>query len=438
MPKQAGPEFESWGRYPVTHSRVVPLNWTTDFPAIKIETEKLLPAGMGRSYGDVCLLDGGTLLLTPGMDRLYEFKSETGLLRCEAGVTLAKILEFAVPRGWFLPVSPGTKYVTIGGAIANDIHGKNHHVAGTFGNHVSRFELVRSDGTRFICSPEENAEWYRATIGGMGLTGLITWAEVQLKPIVSRKVIYGGTQFRGIDEFLALTRAAQHIEYTVAWIDCVSRGRNFARGIFMQGDHSDRPEPLKVVSGPRVTFPFDLPGFALNRASIALFNTAYFHKQFGKHTESLIDYEQFFFPLDAVLHWNRMYGSRGLLQFQCVVPWGADNRGIVSILDTIAKSGLASFLAVLKVFGDVRSRGMMSFPAPGITLALDFPIKADKSFALFERLGAMVIELGGRMYPAKDARMSAREFQTFYPQWRDFSAYIDPRFSSDFWKRVTK
>lgn len=396
---------------------------------------------MGRSYGDVCLLDQGTLLLTRGMNRLYEFDSETGLLRCEAGVTLAEILDFAVPRGWFLPVSPGTKYVTIGGAIANDIHGKNHHVAGTFGNHVPRFELVRSDGSRFVCSPAENPEWYRATIGGMGLTGLITWAELQLKPIVSRKIIYGGTQFRGIDEFLALTRAAQHIEYTVAWIDCVSRGRNFARGIFMQGDHSEQAEPLKTVSGLRVAFPFDLPAFALNRATIGLFNTAFFRKQFGKHTESLIDYEPFFYPLDAILHWNRMYGSSGLLQFQCVVPWNADpadNRGIVAILDTISKSGLASFLAVLKVFGNIPSRGMMSFPAPGITLALDFPIKANTSFALFERLGAMVVELGGRMYPAKDARMTAHEFQTFYPQWRDFSAYIDPHFSSDFWKRVTK
>ncbi len=441
MPKPSRPAFESWGRYPVTESHLAPLHWTTDFPAIGNPTEKYLAVGMGRSYGDVCLLDRGTLLLTRGMNRLYEFDSETGLLRCESGVTLAEILDFGVPRGWFLPVSPGTKYVTIGGAIANDIHGKNHHDAGTFGNHVPRFELVRSDGSRFVCSPSENPEWYRATIGGMGLTGLITWAELQLKPIVSRKIVYGGTQFRGIDEFLALTRAAQHIEYTVAWIDCVSRGRNFARGIFMQGDHSGEREPLKTVSGLRVAFPFDLPQFALNRATIGLFNTAYFHKQFAKQTESLIDYEPFFYPLDAILHWNRMYGSSGLLQFQCVVPLNdgaADNRGIVAILDTISKSGLASFLAVLKVFGNVPSRGMMSFPAPGITLALDFPIKANTSFALFERLGAMVVELGGRMYPAKDARMTAHEFQTFYPQWRDLSAYIDPHFSSDFWKRVTK
>jgi FAD/FMN-containing dehydrogenase len=437
MPKPPRPAFESWGRYPITHSRLAPLNWTTDFPAADVLPGKCLPAGMGRSYGDVCLLDQGTLLLTRGMNRLYDFNQQTGVLRCEAGVTLAEILDFAVPRGWFLPVSPGTKYVTIGGAIANDIHGKNHHVAGTFGNHVPRFELARSDGSRFICSPTENTEWYRATIGGMGLTGLITWAELQLKPIVSRKIVYGGTQFHGIDEFLALTRAAQHIEYTVAWIDCASRGRNFARGIFMQGDHSEEPAPLKTASGLRVAFPFDLPEFALNRATIGLFNTVYFHKQFGKHTESLIDYEPFFYPLDAVLHWNRMYGSRGLLQFQCVVPWSADHRGIIAILDTISKSGLASFLAVLKVFGNVPSRGMMSFPAPGITLALDFPIRPSTSFALFERLGAMVVELGGRMYPAKDARMTAYEFQTFYPQWRDFSAYIDPHFSSDFWKRVT-
>ena len=397
----------------------------------------MLPVGAGRSYGDVCLLDGGTLLKTRGMDRLLHFAPETGVLTCEAGVTLAEILDFAVPRGYFLPVTPGTKYVTVGGAIANDIHGKNHHVAGTFGNHVLRFELVRSDGARFLCSPSENAEWFSATIGGMGLTGLISWAEIRLRPIVSRKIQYKGTRFVGIDEFVALSKANSHAEYTVAWIDCAATGSNFARGIFMQGDHSATPEPLTPGKEPWLFLPLDLPEFILNRYSVGLFNTLYYNKQ-GKEKTALVDYEPFFYPLDKLLHWNRMYGKSGLLQFQCVLPWEADQQmGIVKILKTITASGLASFLAVIKVFGDIPSPGMLSFPAPGITLALDFPIRREVSFDLLDRLARITQEYGGRMYPAKDARMTAEQFQSFYPQWQVFGSYIDPAFDSAFWQRVT-
>src|SRR5271168_3071211 len=275
------PRFESWGRYPRLQADLAPLYWTTDFPPWALPSTQMLPVGAGRSYGDVCLLDGGTLFPTRGLDKLLHFDPQTGVLRCEAGVTLAEILEFAVPRGFFLPVTPGTKYVTVGGAIANDIHGKNHHVAGTFGHHVLRFELVRSDGTRLLCSPSENQPWFAATIGGMGLTGLITWAEVRLRPIVSRSIDYHGEKFVGIDEFLNLAQNAR-AEYTVAWIDCVATGRNFARGIFMQGEHAKEPGELKKSKEPWLTFPFDLPAIALNRFTMAAFNTAYFHKQFPK------------------------------------------------------------------------------------------------------------------------------------------------------------
>ena len=398
----------------------------------------MLPVGAGRSYGDVCLLDGGTLLKTRGMDRLLHFDQETGVLICEAGVTLAEILDFAVPRGFFLPVSPGTKYVTVGGAIANDIHGKNHHIAGSFGCHVLRFELVRSDGARFVCSPTENADWFSATVGGMGLTGLIGWAEIRLRPIVSRAIQYKGTKFVGIDEFVALSQASAQTEYTVAWIDCAATGNNFARGIYMQGDHSSQPASLTPSKEPWLLLPLDLPEFALNRFSVSLFNTLYYNKQRAKEKTGLVDYEPFFYPLDSLLHWNRMYGKSGLLQFQCVLPWEADHQmGIVKILKAITATGLASFLAVLKVFGDVPSPGMMSFPMPGITLALDFPIRADVSFDLLDRLARITQEHGGRMYPAKDARMTAEQFQSFYPQWQAFARYIDPAFSSSFWQRVT-
>ncbi|HEX3941047.1 MAG TPA: FAD-binding oxidoreductase [Acidobacteriaceae bacterium] len=436
------PAFESWGRYPKLSPQVRPLFWAEEFPPKLPAGARMLPVGMGRSYGDVCLLEGGLLLRTTPMDRLLVFDPASGLLRCEAGVTLAEILDFAVPRGWFLPVTPGTKYVTLGGAIANDIHGKNHHVAGTIGCHVPRFELIRSDGRQFQCSAEENYEWYSATIGGMGLTGLISWAELQLRPIHSRRLRYKGTKFIGIDEFVALSRAAARTEYTVAWIDCVAKGKNFARGIFMQGDHSEEPAELRPSPEPKLTMPFDLPAFMLNRASVGAFNSLYYNKQLGKEKLGLVDYEPFFYPLDKILHWNRLYGKDGLFQFQCVLPWPNEygmsaHTGMVRLLEAITESGLASFLAVIKVFGDIASPGMMSFPMPGITLALDFPIRPEVSFELMDKLADITAEFGGRMYPAKDACMSAAHYQYFYPRWQEFSAYVDPAFDSSFWRRVT-
>ena len=429
--------FESWGRYPAYEAEVRPLHWQMDFPkAVSGVHHGALAVGMGRSYGDVCLLKDGTLLQTTAMNRLLNFDAATGLLTAEAGITLAQILDFAVPRGFFLPVTPGTKYVTLGGAIANDIHGKNHHLAGTLGNHVTQFELVRSDGNRMHCTPTENPDYFSATIGGMGLTGVITWAQLRLKPIVSRMVDYQGIQFHGIDEFLDLTRESQHIEYTVSWVDVTSTGKNFCRGVFMQGDHSPVPAPLKVSAKPKLVFPFELPGWALNGTTVGLFNTAFFNKQIKKRVTALQDYEPFFYPLDKVLHWNRMYGKRGLLQFQYVIPWEHAREGTVAILQEVAKSGLASFLAVLKVFGDVPSPGLISFPKPGITLALDFPIKPDKSFPLFDKLAEMTWEFGGRLYPAKDARMTGEQYRAFYPQWERFARYKDPALTSSFWERV--
>lgn len=430
------PPFESWGRYPRYNATVKNLHWQGDFPRIidGVHTGAL-PVGMGRSYGDVCLLKDGTLLRTTGMNRLLAFDAATGLLTAEAGITLAQILDFAVPRGFFLPVSPGTKFVTLGGAIANDIHGKNHEAAGSFGNHVPSFELVRSDGWRGICSAMENPDMYTATIGGMGLTGLITWAQLRLKPIVSRKIDYEGIQFHGIDEFLALKEQYKHVEYTVSWLDCVSTGTNFARGIFMAGDHTKEPGELKPSSKPKLVFPFEAPGFLLNKLSISAFNTLFFHKQMKKHVVTKQDYEPFFYPLDKIHKWNRMYGPRGLVQFQFAIPWAHAKEGTIAILQEITRSGLASFLAVLKTFGDVPSLGMMSFPLSGFMFALDFPIK-DITFPLMQRLGDMTKDFGGRLYSAKDACMTPEQFQAFYPQWERFARYKDPAITSSFWERV--
>jgi FAD/FMN-containing dehydrogenase len=437
-PAKGTPQFESWGRYPKYDAKVIPLNWRDDFPRVATGLHNgALPVGMGRSYGDVCLLEGGNLLLTTGMNRLIDFDPATGILTAESGITLAQILDFAVPRGFFLPVTPGTKYVTLGGAIANDIHGKNHEMAGSFGCHVPCFELVRSDGSRRLCSPTENHDWFSATIGGMGLTGVITWAQLRLKPIVSRMIDYEGIQFHGIDEFLELKQKYQHVEYTVSWVDCVSTGKNFARGVFMVGEHSKVPGPLTQSPEPKLALPFDLPGFLLNKASVSAFNMAFFHKQMKQHVKTLQDYEPFFYPLDKVLHWNRGYGKNGLVQFQYAIPWEHAKEGTIAILHEIAKSGLASFLAVLKAFGGIQSAGMMSFPVAGIMFALDFPIKDGITFPLMQRLGDMTKEYGGRLYSAKDAAMTSEQFQTFYPQWQQFARFRDPLLTSSFWERVT-
>ncbi len=430
--------FESWGRYPRYQAHIVPMHWQSEFPANIVGLHNgVLPVGMGRSYGDSCLLKDGNLVLTTGMNRLISFDPNTGILTAEAGITLAQILDFAVPRGFFLPVSPGTKYVTLGGAIANDIHGKNHHVAGTFGSHVTQFELVRSDGSKRLCSPTSDPDWYAATIGGLGLTGLITWASLRMRPIVSRMMDVEYTHFHGVDEFLSLTKLNADSTYTVSWVDVTSTGRNFARGIFMSGEHSTVPGELKPSPEPKLFFPFEAPGFALNKFSVAAFNTAFFHKQMQPYKELVQDYEPYFYPLDAVLHWNRMYGKAGLLQFQYAIPWEHAREGTIEILREVAKSGLASFLAVLKVFGDIPSPGLLSFPQPGITLALDFPIKERLTFPLIERLADMTREFGGRLYPAKDAAMTAAQFQHFYPQWEQLARFRDPVITSSFWERVT-
>jgi FAD/FMN-containing dehydrogenase len=270
----------------------------------------------------------------------------------------------------------------------------------------------------------------------MGLTGLITWAQLRLKPIVSRLIDYEGVQFHGIDEFVELKDRYKDVEYTVSWLDCVSTGKNFARGIFMAGSHTAIPGELKPSSKPKLVFPFEAPGFLLNKLSISAFNAVYFHKQMKRHVITQQDYEPFFYPLDIVHHWNRMYGKRGLVQFQFAIPWENAKQGTIAILREITNSGLASFLAVLKTFGDVPSPGIMSFPLPGFMFALDFPIKPGLTLPLMERLGDMTRDYGGRLYSAKDACMTAEQFQAFYPQWQRFARYKDPAFTSSFWERV--
>lgn len=430
--------FESWGRFPRASQSIQPFRWPWQ-GIIRPPGRTLLPYGLGRSYGDSCLNDGGELLSTRELNRFISFDQESGVIRCEAGVSLDALHQATVPRGWFVPVTPGTRFVTLGGAVANDVHGKNHHRAGTLGRHVRSFGLLRSDGQRLVCSPQENQEVFAATIGGLGLTGLIVWVEIQLIRIANPYIDMHSTKFSNLEEFFVLSKESDSdSEYTVAWLDCVASGADFGRGIFMKGNFCgpDAALPTKRRS-LRLRMPFDAPALALNNLTVRAFNYLYFNKQRQKSVSQVVHYEPFFYPLDAVEQWNRIYGRRGFLQFQCVVPSSNGQAGIRAILETIVASGRASFLAVLKEFGALQSPGMLSFPRPGVTLCLDFPNQGQATMALFKRLDEQTRELGGAMYPAKDATMSGESFRSYFPRWQEFSKHIDPAFSSSFWRRVT-
>lgn len=430
--------YQSWGHYPkATHRGAVPIRWRDAPPRLDAIEGTLLPFAMGRSYGDVCLNDGGTLLDARPLDRFIAFDDQQGILRCEAGVSFAEILNLIVPRGWFLPVTPGTKFVSVGGAIANDVHGKNHHRAGTFGCHVTAFELLRSDGSRLVCTLTENADLYRATIGGLGLTGLILWAEFGLKAIPGPQIELTTTRFSRLQDFFDLSAAADaHQEHTASWIDGLSRGRNLGRGVFQSGNHARGDGTWKGAHPSPLRLPADLPSFVLNPLSLYLFNQGVYTARGGlKAGRDFAGYDAFFYPLDVLHNWNRAYGKGGFLQYQCVVPYTDGLAVVTEILDRIAASKSAYFV-VGKVFGDIPSPGMLSFPRPGVTLAVDLPVRGSAVFRMLDEVDRVVLQAGGAVYPAKDARMSPAVFQAFFPQWRDFERFIDPKFSSSFWRRV--
>jgi FAD/FMN-containing dehydrogenase len=431
----------SWGRYPkVEHSQVQAVYWRSELPDLANFEQSLLPFAYGRSYGDSCLNDGGVSLDVSHLRRFISLDEDEGILRCEAGVSLAEILELIVPRGWFIPVSPGTKFVSVGGAIANDVHGKNHHKAGTFGCHVTRFELLRSDGQHYICSPYEHSELFSATIGGLGLTGLILWAEFRLKPIVNPFIDMERIQFSSLDEFIQISAETdRRYEYSMSWVDILIGGKNVCRGIFMCGNNNRSRQLVGKPAGKKLPLavPFDLPSFVLNTFTVKAFNELYFHTQATKRVRRVVPYEPFFYPLDSIHEWNRMYGRRGFLQYQFVVPFESGFAAMEEIIGRIRRAGEGSFLTVLKTFGPVQSPGMLSFPRPGITLALDFSFHGEKTLQLLADLDTVVRRSGGAVYPAKDARMSAENFQAFYPRWQEFARYVDPHFSSSFWRRVS-
>jgi FAD/FMN-containing dehydrogenase len=431
------PKAYSWGRYPRTPQSLVPV--TDRHAALPDVFTNMLPYGNGRSYGDSCLNEGGSLLHARALDRYIAFDPVSGVLQCEAGVLFSEILDLIVPQGWFLPVTPGTKFVTVGGAIANDVHGKNHHRAGNMGQHLLSLELLRSDGSRLTCSPDELPDWFAATVGGLGLTGLITQATIQLRRIASPWMATETVRFNDLGSFFALSAAAEkEYEYTVAWIDCAGRGRALGRGLFSRANHAPaHPDQRPAAPTRRLRMPLTPPTSLVNALSLRAFNWAYYHRQPYSRRHATTHYEPFFYPLDGVSEWNRMYGPQGFLQHQCVVPPEHAPDIVQKLIERISLAGGGSFLAVLKQFGSLPSRGMLSFPRAGTTLALDFPNRGATTFDLLDKLDELVFEAGGAVYPAKDARMSGHHFRQSFPRWEAFSHFIDPKFSSSFWRRVT-
>lgn len=393
-----------------------------------------LPRGMARSYGDVCTNPDGLVWLTPGMNRYVGFDEERGVLTCEAGALLRDIQRIVIPRGWILPVTPGTQVVTVGGAIANDVHGKNHHALGSFGDHVRRINMLRTDGEEIECGPNLRPEWFTATVGGLGLTGVMLEVELQLRKVAGPWLDTETLPYSNLDEFFALADGSEAgWEHTVSWIDCISGGGG--RGIFMRGNHvaHDQPAPK---TGKAFTVLMVPPVSLVNELSLRPLNMTYFNLKKWQAGRSIVHYEPFFYPLDNLLEWNRMYGPRGFFQYQSVVPREAGKEAVSAMLKEISRSGNGSFLAVLKTFGERQGLGMLSFPSPGVTLALDFPNKGAATHALFERLDAIVRETGGRLYLAKDARMSREMFEAGYPRVAEFLAFRDPGISSGLSRRL--
>lgn len=439
--------LEGWGRYPRSRGFLGAVQ--SGFEAAGVLRRRkglrLLGRGAGRAYGDAALSAGQLVLDCTPMDRLLAFDPASGRVRAEAGVTLETLLKVFVPRGFFLPVTPGTKYPTLGGSLACDVHGKSSH---PLSHYVERLEILLSDGSTAVCSRSERPDLFWATLGGMGLTGLIASAELTLQPIESSWIRYQGLRAKNLEAVFSQLEESGEWPLTVAWINGLGRGRNLGQGIVMRGAFARRnelPAPqlarvLQVPQKPKVTVPFDFPAFSLNPLTVAAFNAWYY----GRHPEKLdtiMDYDSFFYPLDSVLHWNRVYGKPGLVQYQFLLPLETGLEGMKALLEVISASGRASFLAVLKKFGRIENPGMLSFPRPGYFLALDFPVAGGSIFKEMDQWDQLVLKYGGRIYLAKDARMKAGTFRQMYPrleEWKSVKAKVDPGqvWGSDLGKRL--
>ena len=421
-----------WGLYPVVESCLDKVRFPRDLVASIHRRKPFLPQGNRRSYGDACLFDRVSSTLS--LDHLLGFDPQRGLLRAEVGITLEEIIRFALPRGWFLPVTPGTKFPTLGGCIAADVHGKNHHVDGTIGHFVDELEMVLADGSWVRCSRAELPDLFRATLGGMGLTGFIYAATLQLRKVDSAYIQMRSIKTVNFAEACRIfAETSDAYTYSVAWIDCLARGGSLGRSIVMLGNHApagavEPSRAFRLHAEGRLSVPFFFPGIALNTWSVKAFNALYYRRQLRRQVDSLVHYDPFFYPLDAVGHWNRIYGRRGFLQYQFVIPFADGQQIMTQVLERIAGRGIASFLAVLKTMGP--QEGLLSFPMPGYTLALDIPLRDPQIIPFLRDVNRIVLQAGGRNYLAKDAILEREEFAAMYPRLEEFKQ-IKRRYDPD-------
>ncbi|MDF1708921.1 MAG: FAD-binding oxidoreductase [Paracoccaceae bacterium] len=415
-------EISGWGRYPREVCAMVQPRHPKAVPAALSELTSAIPRGMGRSYGDSAINPDGVIDMR-GLNRMISFDPDAALLVAEAGVTLADVIAAFLPRGFFPMVTPGSKFVTLGGAIAADVHGKNHHVDGSFGDHVAWFDLLCPDGEERRCDPQTNPELFNLTFGGMGLTGIVLRAAIWL-----RRVETGYIRQRRIvapDLAAAMQAFEDHPDstYSVAWIDCLARGASRGRSLVYLGEHArieDLPDaqtsdPLRPRPRALRQVPMDAPPYSLNRWTVSAFNAAYFRAGSRGPDHAVVDWDRYFYPLDALRDWNRIYGRKGFVQYQCALPPDTAADTLAEMLEAIGAAGQGSFLAVLKMFGAAAPDRPMSFPRPGYTLALDFPI-SDAALRLMDLLDAMTRAAGGRLYLAKDSRMTAAMLRLGYPE----------------------
>lgn len=407
--------ISGWGKYPVIDSlENIPLT-AADLRTYLNTSFMGIARGMGRSYGDSALAPH--VISTTQLNHLLAFDEHSGILHCQAGVTLEDILNTFIPKGWFPPVTPGTKYVTVGGCIASDVHGKNHHLVGSFCDHVLSITVMLADGKTVICTPESNSELFRATCGGMGLTGIILDATFKMRRIPGTHMESTTYKAADLDQALTLFEQYESSTYSVAWIDCLSGGARLGRSLITVGDHSEDGDTTPA-KGKHFMIPMDMPSFLLNRYSIKAFNSIYYHKIRNRGVSHRLHYDQFFYPLDKILQWNRLYGKNGFTQYQFVLPKEKGKEGMSLILKRIAASNRGSFLAVLKAFGKGNDN-YLSFPMEGYTLAVDFKLN-DGLLGMLNELDRIVIDHGGRIYLTKDARMSEATFKSGYPNWEAF------------------
>lgn len=398
----------NWGLYPWIKTNEYEPQSLEEFNEAILSSNKLIPRGNGRCYGDASFQND--VISTKKWNKFIDFDRNRGFIEVEAGVLLSDILEVSVPAGYFITVTPGTKFITVGGAIASDVHGKNHHVDGCFSEHLVYFDLMIGSGEIVRCSRNDNPALFWATIGGMGLTGVILSARFLLKKIETAYIRNEAIQAKNLDEIFKLFEESESWTYTVAWLDCLQKGEALGRSIMLRGEHATLGEvsekiknnPLKIKKKPKLNIPFFFPNFALNPWSIKIFNWLYFNKQLKKHVKNYVDYDQFFYPLDMVHNWNRIYGKNGFIQYQFVIPKENGLEGMREILKAIAESGNGSFLVVLKLFGENNPKAYNSFPQPGYTLALDFKVNKELKM-LIEKLDEIVERNGGRIYRTKDA-----------------------------------